>query len=425
MPGGYVRRILDDLLDDLLTEIAAVALEGPKAVGKTASATQRAATVFPLDQSLRREAFLNADRPLEHAVPPILIDEWQYVPSVWNDVRRLVDGGAAPGRFLLAGSAAPRAAPIHSGAGRIVRVRLRPLSLAERALDTPVVGLAAALGGELGRVEGSTSLTFEDYSREIASSGFPALHGLSPRARTHQLRAYLDNVVSREFEEQGLRVRRPDTLRRWLRAYAAATATTAHYSAILDAATPGEGNKPSAATTIAYRDVLSKLWMLDPVPAWDPAGTSITRVGRTPKHFLADPALAALLLGLDEETLLGGPLEPAFGPSYGSIAGRLFEALIALSLQTYAAAADATVSYLRTRSGAHEVDFVVQRGQRLVAIEVKLAPSITDADVRHLVWLREQVGPSLREAIIVTTGPDAYRRKSDGVVVVPAALLGP
>jgi hypothetical protein len=425
MAEGYCRRIVDDLLDDLLAEIAAVALEGPKAVGKTASATQRAATVFPLDQELRREAFLNADRPLEHAAPPILLDEWHYVPPVWNDVRRLVDGGAEPGRFLLTGSAAPRTTPIHSGAGRIVRVRLRPLSLAERALDTPVVSMADALGGKLSQVQGSTTLTFEDYAREIARSGFPALHRLSPRARAHQLRAYLDNIVNREFEEQGLRVRRPDTLHRWLRAYASATATTASYSAILDAATPGEGNKPSAVTTIAYRDVLAKLWMLDPVPAWDPAGTSITRVGRTPKHYLADPALAALLLGLDEETLLGGPPEPAFGPRYGSITGRLFEALIALSLQTYAAASDAAVSYLRTRSGAHEVDFIVQQGQRLVAIEVKLAPSVTDADVRHLVWLRDQVGPGLREAIIVTTGPNAYRRKSDGVVVVPAGLLGP
>ncbi|MCL1840156.1 MAG: DUF4143 domain-containing protein [Propionibacteriaceae bacterium] len=424
MPEAYEHRLLDDVLDDLLAETAAVALVGPKAVGKTATAQRRARTVFRLDDALSQEAYAIADRPLATAPGPILLDEWQRVPETWDQVRRAVDDGAPPGRFLLTGSAAPVGASIHSGAGRIVPVRMRPLSLAERGLATPAVSVGVALRGPVGDVTGATDLTFADYAREITASGFPGLRGYSERTRTRHLSAYLDNVVNREFPEQGLVVRRPDTLRRWLRAYAAATSTNASYTAILDAATPGEAAKPAASTTLAYRDTLSSLWLLDDVGPWDPTGTAVSRISQAPKHFLADPALAVLLLGLDETTLLDGPLEPDFGPKYGSIAGRLFEALIALSLQTYAMVAGAHLSYLRTRNGDHEVDFLIQRGQSVVGVEVKLAPMVTDADVRHLVWLRGQLGTRLRESIIVTTGPHAYRRP-DGILVVPAALLGP
>ncbi|MDR0593521.1 MAG: DUF4143 domain-containing protein [Bifidobacteriaceae bacterium] len=424
MGADYVRRLADDLLDGFLVEAPAVALAGPKAVGKTATAARRARTVFELDDSLAREAFLNAARPLEDAAGPILIDEWQHVPDTWNQVRRLVDRGAAAGRFLLAGSAEPRGAAIHSGAGRILSLRLRPLSLAERQLGEPVVSLGAALGGGVGAVEGATDVTYADYAREIVASGFPGIRRYSAGLRVRYLDTYVTNAIGREFAEQGLMVRRPEALRAWLRAYAAATGTTASYSGIVNAATPGQGDKPAASTTIAYREVLQSLWLLDEVAPWDAAGGSLKRLAGTPKHFLADPALAARLLGLDEAALVGGAEERAFGPVYGSIAGRLFEALLALSLQTYADANDARLSHLRTQDGAHEVDFIVERGQAVVAVEVKLSRAVRDHDVRHLVWLRERLGERVAELIIVTTGPTAYRRRQDGVLVVPAALLG-
>jgi len=425
MAEQYQRRILDGVLDGLMAEVAAISLVGPKAVGKTATATKRAQTIINLDDDLEREAYTNAATPLKTMPGTILIDEWQYLPAVWNEVRRAVDQGAEPGRFILAGSAVPRHAAIHSGAGRILPVRMRPLSLAERGLGVPVVSLAACLSGQQTNVEGATDMTFEDYAKEITCSGLPGVRRFSHKVRQRQLVAYVDAVVNREFADQGLVVRRPNTLRRWLRAFAAATATTASYTAILDAATPGEGQKPSAKTTIAYRDVLSSLWLLDSVSPWDPAGTAITRLSQTPKHFLADPALAASLMGLDQQTLVGGPLEPKFGLTYGSVAGRLFEALVALSLQTYTAAVDARVGYLRTRNGDHEVDFIVQKGQDLVAVEVKLSPRVEDKDVRHLTWLQSKLGPRLKETIVVTTGPRSYRRSTDGVLVVPAVLLGP
>ena len=104
--------------------------------------------------------------------------------------------------------------------------------------------------------------------------------------------------------------------------------------------------------------------------------------------------------------------------------GALFESLVALSVRVFAQAAEARVHHLRTKAGEREIDFIVVRpDQRVVAIEVKLAQVVGDADVRHLHWLAERLGEDLLDSVVVTTGPEAYRR-ADGIAVVPAALLG-
>ena len=214
-------------------------------------------------------------------------------------------------------------------------------------------------------------------------------------------------------------------LRAWLAAYAGATSTTSSYSAILDAATPGDHDKPAKTTTIAYRDVLTQLWLLDPVPGWSTSRSAFTRLASAPKHHLADPALAARLLGIDVAALLSDAPASAGQHRPGPMVGALFESLVALSVRVYAQAAEATVHHMRSRNGGREVDLIVQRAdQRVVAFEVKLARDVDDTDVAHLNWLRFQLGDDLLDAAVITTGPEAYRR-ADGIAVIPAALLGP
>lgn len=423
---GYAPRVVDGQLDRLLSGLPAVVLEGPRAVGKTATASRRAATVLALDDAAER-ALLEADRDrLDRLPKPLLIDEWQLHPASWDLVRRAVDAGAAPGSYLLTGSATPTTAPTHSGAGRIVRVRLRPMSLAERGLVSPTVSLADLLSGTRPGVGGECPVRLAHYAEEIVSGGFPGLRALPGHVRTAALDGYLDAVVERDFAELGQVVRRPGTLRAWLRSYAAATSSTASYNAILDASTPGHSDKPAKTTTIAYREILERLWLLDPVPAWTGSRSAMASLGQAPKHQLADPALAARLLGVGAGALLDlpNPDGPAV-PRDGTLLGALFESLVTLGVRTYAAAAGARVSHLRTHRGEHEVDLIVTRDDgRMVALEVKLTPVPTDDDVRHLRWLREQVGDDLLDAAVVTTGPAAFRR-ADGIAVVPAALLGP
>ena len=359
------------------------------------------------------------------ADPPVLLDEWQLQPQVWDQVRRSVDRDVTPGRFLLTGSASPVDAPTHSGAGRIVRLRMRPMSLAERGIATPTVSLRDLLTGRHAALHGTTGVQLTTYTEEIVRSGFPGIRPLTDRPRRAQLAGYLDRIVERDFPEQGHLVRRPATLRAWLAAYAAATATTASYNAILDAATAGDTDKPAKTTTMVYRDVLSQLWLLDPVEAWLPTRNRLSRLASAPKHHLADPALAAALLGVGVTALLDGTVKGHPRIRDGVLLGQLFESLVTLNVRVFAQAAEATVRHLRTRAGQHEIDLIVERGDhRIVAIEVKLTKRVVDQDVRHLRWLADQIGDELLDSVIVTAGPAAYRRP-DGIAVVPAALLGP
>ena len=421
---SYRRRVIDTELDELFGGLAAISLDGPKGVGKTLTATQRANTVLRLDDAAVAELLRSAPELLGAREKPILLDEWQRVPEVWDMVRRRVDEDARGGQYLLTGSATPVGATIHSGAGRIVRLRMRPLSIAERAIATPTVSLAEMLAGDA-TIEGTCEVSLETYVREILSSGFPGIRQLSPRQRRVQLDSYITHVIEKEFAEQGLLVRKPATLRRWMAAYAAATSSTASYTTIVRAATSAQSETPAKSTTIAYRDILTQLWLIDPVPPRVLVHNDFTRLALAEKHYLADPALAARLLDCDEEKLLSGARATLLGPQEGTILGRLFEALIALSLQTYAQASESRLSHMRTQRGDHEIDFIVHRSDGTnVAFEVKLARAISDSDVRHLLWLKEKLGDDLRDMAVIYTGSHAYRRK-DGVAVIPAALLGP
>ncbi len=424
---AYHRRIIDDTLDELFPHLAAVALEGAKGVGKTATAYQRASTVLDLSNPPRRQSVAGNHDLVTEVEPPVLIDEWQLEPTVWDRIKRAVDDGAPGGTFLLAGSAGvPPDARVHSGAGRIVSLPMRPLSVAERDLDQSTVSLRDILAGKATSIEGSTTCGVSEYTEEILRSGFPGIRQLPERARNAQLDSYLARIVDRELPENGVSVRRPTALRQWLAAYGAATSSDAAYSTILDAATPGEGDKPARQTVAIYREQLARLFVLDPLPAWTASFTPLTRLTHTPKHHLVDPALAARLTGVGTDGLLRGDGRRVTTRADTSTwLGALFESLVVQSVRVYAQAADAMVGHLRTKDTVHEVDVIVERPDRgIIAIEIKLSGSVDDSDVRHLDWLRATLGDRVIDRVVINTGPYAYRR-ADGVAVVPLALLGP
>lgn len=421
---AYLRRTVDTELDELFDDVPAIAIDGPKAVGKTTTAQHRAEGTLRLDDPATRSVTQADPSTILLRNRPLLVDEWQHVPAVWDVIRHSVDDDPHGGQFLLAGSATPyEQTRQHSGAGRIGRLRMRPMTLQERQLTEPTVSLADLLTGRRPALQGDSRFGLPEYVEEIVASGFPAIRTMRERARRFAIDSYLRNAVDKDVPEQGFAVRRPEAMMAWLRAYAAATSTTASYSQILDAATPGQAQKPARSTADSYRGVLASLWLLDPVPAWFPSGSVLNRLGSSPKHHLADPALAANLLGLDASNLLnaeGTPLDPASGTMLGS----LFESLVTLCVRVPAQAHECQVHHLRTRNGDHEVDLVVERRDgRILALEVKLAATITDRDVKHLTWLQEELGPKLLDTVVISTGPQAYRRP-DGIGVVPLVLLG-
>lgn len=271
----YTPRVIDDELDELAQSIAALAIEGAKGVGKTVTAGRRAATVRELDDPTQRSIVIADPERLLDGPKPVLVDEWQYVPESWDLVRRAVDAGASPGSFLLTGSSRPTERGAHSGAARIVSIRMRPLALSERDLTPASVRLSTLLAGERPPLSGSCEVGLEDYVNEIVSSGLPGLRPLPARALNAQLDGYLRHIVDRDFDELGHNIRDPAALRRWMRAYAAASSTTASFETIRDAATAGHGDKPAKTTTLPYRDVLSDFGYSTPSRLGCPPATGL------------------------------------------------------------------------------------------------------------------------------------------------------
>ncbi len=419
---GYVRRVLDDQLDVLLPQLPALLLDGPKAVGKTRTAEQRARSVWSLHRPAVASVVAADPVAAIKAAPPVLFDEYQKVDGLWDEVKDFVDRDLTPSRVLLTGSAPPPGA--HSGAGRIPSLRMRPLTLHERGMSVPTVSLAQMSTGSA-TVTGTCPLRLADYTGAILQSGLPGLQHLTGAALQAQLDGYLERIVDRDVPDAGLKVRRPATLTAWLRAYAAAVATPTAWDKIRDAASPGQGDKPAKTTTLPYVDVLTHLRILDELPAWTPSRNHLDRLTQAPKHHLADPALAARLVGMTAASLLTGAGD-VFTPKDGTYLGQLFESLATMTVRVFAGPVTASVSHLRLGSGRREVDLIVERDEdrAIVAFEVKLAADVTDADVKHLVWLREQLGDQVVDLAVLTPGEHAYRRR-DGVAVIPLGLLGP
>jgi hypothetical protein len=418
--GPYHRRVVDQELDTLLGSAAAISLGGPPAAGKTTTALQRAASVFELGRPEVAELAEAHPEAVVTSTPPILLDDCWRRPAPSDVVRRAVDTTGPPGRFLLTGASSTD----DRGTDNIRPVRMRPLSLAERDLARPTVSLGELLRGARHPIDGRCDVPRNRYLEEVTASGLPAIRPLPEAARRVQLDQYLVRVVGHDLPQLGRPVRDQGSVRRWLTAYAAATATTVPYETIRDTAMGTQPDWAQQEAASAYGDLLERLFVLDPLAAWSPRVGFVGRLADAPKHHLADPALAVRLLDL-EDTVLENPRARRTDHHQSVFVGALFESLLTLSVRVYAQAAGASVSHLRTYRSHHELDLIVERADgRVIAIDVKLSAEVDDYDFRHLRWLRRQLGEDLLDGLIVTAGERASRSE-DGFAVVPAALLGP
>jgi predicted AAA+ superfamily ATPase len=424
---NYKPRIIDAILEDYVQGLPAVSLVGAKGVGKTSTAKRFAATVLELDVNAAARVIASNSGDLTAIKErPVLIDEWSREPVSWDVVRRIVDENQASGQFILTGSASEKGLSIHSGAARIVEIQMRPLSMEERQVSSPVVRLGDLLNGKLpSHLYEKSEFTLGEYAHEIFVSGFPGIRQYSDRMIKAQLNGYIAAIIKKEFSEHGAPVRKPLVLKSWMTAYAAATATTASYNTILRASTSGEDRKPSKDATLAYRDILDSLYITDRVEPWLPTDNLFGALGKTPKHYLVDSALAARLLRLSEGSLLDGTQKPMIGANRdNSVLGRLFENMVASSLKVYAQKTDADLFHLRTPDGRHEVDFIIEHESTIIGIEVKLSHQVTKEDVRHLDWLEARLAPDKRYVkVVINVGTHAYQR-DDKTIVIPFALLG-
>jgi predicted AAA+ superfamily ATPase len=199
---------------------------------RTSQAKRRARTVIALDvPSQLQIAEADPDAFLD-GISPILIDEWQRFPPIWDAVQRNVDDEEKDGVFILTGSAYVPDAKIHSGSLRIHELRMHPMSLPKRGVVSPTISLGALLHGEKGIKGNAIDFGLREYVKEIAASGFPGIRNMPAKLQSAELGSYSTNIVTKDFVEAGYKVRKPAALLGWIRAYAAATSTNMSYEKI-------------------------------------------------------------------------------------------------------------------------------------------------------------------------------------------------
>ena len=421
----YEKRLIDSILKEYVDELPAILLEGAKAVGKTETCKQLASTEYRMDNAAQRELLQNNPEIILQNSKPVLIDEWQLAPSLWSYVRHAVDDGLPNGSVLFTGSSIRVNSRIHSGAGRIIRLKLRPYSIEERNLSDSYIRIEDLFNFDSkATVNGETDKTLVDYLDEIYRSGFPGIRNKSERIRKVLLKSYVTNIAEHEFEENGFKILNPHSLLAWMRIYAASIGTETKQSTLINAATASDAI-PSAPTVSKYREALEILDINDEVQPFLPMGKIYGNLAKGTKHFMLDPAIALLLLGVEKDELIDYQVPKYVSRFHQTLTGQLIEAFVYQSLVVYADVNDAQLSYYRNSGGTREIDFILQKSHRLILFEVKTNPDVKDSYVRHLNWFEDEIGDEFKVTkVLLNTGRYAYTRREDHVHVIPLALLG-
>ena len=421
----YEKRLIDSILKEYVDELPAILLEGAKAVGKTETCKQLASTEYSMDNAAQRELLQNNPDIILQNAKPVLIDEWQLAPSLWSYVRHAVDDGLPNGSVLFTGSSIRVNSRVHSGAGRIIRLKLRPYSIEERNLSDSYIRIEDLFNFDSkATVNGETDKTLVDYLDEIYRSGFPGIRNKSERIRKVLLKSYVTNIAEHEFEENGFKILNPHSLLAWMRIYAASIGTETKQSTLINAATASDAI-PSAPTVSKYREALEILDITDEVQPFLPMGKIYGNLAKGMKHFMLDPAIALSLLGVEKDELIDYQVPKYVSKFHQTLTGQLIESFVYQSLVVYADVNDAQLSYYRNSRGTREIDFILQKGHRLILFEVKTNPDVKDSYVRHLNWFEDEIGDEFKVTkVLLNTGRYAYTRQEDHVHVIPLALLG-
>lgn len=412
----YRPRAADAALIELLSALGGVLVEGPRGCGKTTTALRHAGSQVRLDSGPQVLELASLD-PLALLAgrAPRLIDEWQLAPSLWNVIRHEIDDRQARGQFILSGSSAPLEDPSrHSGAGRIGRLRMRPMSLAESGRSSEQVSFADLVSGE--SVSGRTDVTYRELAEAAVTGGWPALLGATERQAIAFNRSYLDDLCTSAVPlATGVR-HDPVRLRRLLDSVARNISSEATLETIAtDVA--GDGAAFDRKTARTYMDALATVFALDELPAWSVALRSKSRLRTSAKLHLADPALACAALGVSADRL-------AQDPAYF---GQVFESMAIRDLRSMVEARFGSTYHYRDNTGL-EIDLIIELEDRTwAAVEVKLGSSRIAEAEKALLTLRDgrvdltRVGEPAFLAVV--TGTEYAYRLPSGIHVVPLAAL--
>lgn len=429
MNKKYMPRIIDNELADKLESIGAVLISGPKWCGKTTTAMQQSKSVLKMQDPDTSAAYLATAQTKPSLLligdNPRLIDEWQIAPVIWDAVRTAVDERGEDGLFILTGSTTVDTSKImHSGTGRISRMIMRPMSLYESNESNGEISLKELFNQPKKNIDGVKSeLSIEALIYATCRGGWPSsLLKKTEKARLSVIKSYVDNVCENDVSTVDGRKKDPERVRVLLKSYARNISTTAANTTILNDIKANWGDM-AESTLYLYLDALSRIFVLDDVPAWTPSIRSKATIrGRNKKQFI-DPSIAVAALNLSPDLLIRDL----------NTFGFLFENLCIRDLKVYSSALSGRISYYRDRSGL-EADTVLRLDDgRYALIEFKLGSRDIEDAAKHLIQLKDLIieynqntkSTKLREPdllMIITGGEIAYSRK-DGVKIIPIGCI--
>lgn len=416
----YIPRIVDVHVQALLNTFGGIELCGPRWSGKSWTALSFGESVTRVDEA--EQVYVDDPQLALIGDAPHVIDEWQDVPAIWNIVRHRIDDSAnRPGQFILTGSSTPpESEKRHSGAGRIARLRMHTMSLAETGDSTGAVSLSGLFEGRFEPAQSRIGLA--DLADIMCRGGWPALQASGLTSPSTVVAGYLDALFNVSMPRAG---KSPIVSRRIAASLARNVATSATLGTIRNDAA-FDGVAPVEATISSYLDEFRRNYFIEELPGWDAPIRSRSRLRMKPKRYFCDTSIAASLLGVDSSRLLED----------GQLLGLLVESLCIHDLLVYSSAMPESygesLRYYADADGL-EVDAVIELADgRWAAIEIKTGESKVENAVTSLTRLAAKVAanPEARNpepsfmAVLLGKGTMARRRSSDGVYIIPIDTLG-
>lgn len=418
----YLFRVIDNKIEEYLKTFGAVCIEGPKWCGKTwTSAYHSNSEIFigdPAGNFQNRNLAEMSPALVLEGEKPRLIDEWQEVPPLWDAVRYKVDQTSEKGQYILTGSATPNHKGIlHSGAGRIARLRMRPMSLYESGDSSGEISLE-----KLCREEMAPVFTGEVDLRKliglIIRGGWPGSLQLSGEQAALLPSEYLNAVIDDDvYRMDGIK-RNTTKMRLLLRSLARNESTTVTNKTLKNDIKEVDDEDIDVETVKEYLDIFERLFITDNQPPFSTGVRSSVRVKQAVKRHFSDPSLACSLLKVTSDSLLGD-LETL---------GFLFEALCERDLKIYAESFGAALYHYQDYLG-REIDAVIEMPDgKWTAIEIKLGANQIDAAAESLLKIKREIAadpkgkPPTVLCVLCGLANAAYQRP-DGVFVVPITAL--
>ena len=417
----YIPRIVDAAVERYLATMGAVCIEGPKWCGKTWTSSYHSNSEFLVgnpDNNFQNRALAEMSPALVlEGETPRLIDEWQEVPPLWDAVRYTVDQRGKKGQFILTGSATPkRKGVLHSGAGRIGKLRMRPMSLYESGDSSGKVSLHELCEGKLTpAITGEVDL--RTLARLTVRGGWPGNLDIDDADISLLPSEYLDAVIDDDVNRVDETRRDSRKVRLLLRSLARNESTTATNRTLKNDIKEIDDEDIDVETVATYLDIFNRLFLTDNQQPYSTKLRSSVRVKQAEKRHFCDPSLACALLKVTPERLIGDLATFGF----------LFEALCERDLKIYAESFGATLYHYQDYAG-NEIDAIIELPDgSWCGIEIKLGANKIEEAAKNLIHIRDEIvkdegnAPS---ALIVLCGlSNAAYQRPDGVYVVPLTAL--